>query len=167
MAILISYLPIIANANEQEDAVQACLIAGEAISLYDENNHVQSYEPFDETICKNTTRTKNQWGCVIQSIINGNSPIYSTNQCFRSDLGTVMIGKDEQRKAINICFEVLSFIEDKPQIEGFDNIKSTCSNYHRFAHNTKEWSCVKSAVAQGENYYFATSQCFINPPKIT
>jgi len=86
---------------------------------------------------------------------------------FRSDPSTIMIGKDEQRKAVNICFEVLSLIEDKSQIVGFDNIKSICSSYHRFAHNTKEWSCVKSAVAQEKSYHFATSLCFIYPPKIT
>jgi len=45
--------------------------------LYAENNHIKSLGPFDEGICKNNVRTKNQWMCITESIINGKCTIYS------------------------------------------------------------------------------------------
>lgn len=162
--MMLFLLPVITYANDQEDAVKSCLVAQEAIKLSDEQNHVK-YGPFDPiNICKSTTRSKDQWGCVTQSIINGNAPYYSQDQCFHQDPNTIMISKDEQRKAVEICLQVADFVKDKPQIEGANNIREVCS-YNRFAHNTQEWSCVSNMLSQGNNFHLAASRCFINPPK--
>jgi hypothetical protein len=163
LVMILSCLPIVTYANEQEDAVKSCLVAQEAIKLYDEQNHIK-YGSFNPAgLCQFTTRSKDQWGCITQSIINGNAPYYSQDQCFRRDPNTIMIGKDEQHKAMEICLQVADFVKDKPQIESAENIREVCS-YHRFAHNTQEWFCVREVVSQDGNFHFAASKCLINPP---
>jgi hypothetical protein len=166
LVMILSCLPIVIYANEQEEAVKSCLVAQEAIKLFDEQNHI-NYGTFDPaSLCQYTTRTQDQWGCITQSIINGNAPYYSQDQCFRRNPATIMIGKEEQRKATGICLQVADFVKNKPQIENTNNIREVC-NYQRFAHNSQEWSCIRDMLSQGNNFHFAASKCFIPPHELT
>lgn len=151
-------LPTILMANEQQEAIQACHTADEAAAQYYIANHAK-FSKFNN-ICDMTTRSKNQWNCVLQSISNGNSPQFSYGQCFRTDINTIRIGESEQSNAAEICRQAVAIAKQKAN-GGYLDDKFLCGGMGMI-HNALEWSCVKNLLASGSDFSYSASQCLVN-----
>ena len=153
LALLI-LLPALAFANEQQDAIQACVDADtKAVEFY--AKHGIKREDFTY-ICKVTSRSKSQWDCVKQSIDNGNAPVFSEDQCFRTDPKTIKIEAGEEEHAIALCKESIAVAGQKNMM--LENICDLTS----MNHNADEWGCMKSMLVKGNDFSYSSSQCFIN-----
>lgn len=146
--------PLLSIANEQQDAVLACEKAEETANQY----YKQLNKRWGGSLfCDATSRSKNQWNCVAQSLSNGNDVNFSMSQCFRTDPRTILIGTNEQKNATEICKQTFKILKNNPK---FPLTESFCE--YSGEHNSEEWNCVKKLIGEENDFNFASAQCFIN-----